>query len=78
MNALRYHGGSGAEGAAKLLLRDAIVAVLNASHPDVNFPLSESEIVNMVNGALASMDRMTMMNTRQMIDQHNTQGCPLH
>jgi hypothetical protein len=77
MNALRYPGSNSAEGAAKLLLRDAIVAVLNASHPDVNSPLSASEIANLVNDALASMDRKTMLDTRQMIDQHNTQGDPL-
>jgi hypothetical protein len=51
---------------------------LNASHPDVNYPLTETEIIEIVDEALASMDRKTMKDARHAIDQHNANGgCPL-
>jgi hypothetical protein len=78
MNALKYPGGNGVDGAARLLLRTAVVALLNASHQDLNFPLSETEVIDAVNGALASLDRRTMMDVRHDLDMHNTQGCPLN
>ncbi len=78
LKALKYAGGSGIAGAARLLVRDAVVALLNASHPDVNFPLTEPQVVSMVNDGLASMDRRVMMDVRQTLDRHNMEGCPLH
>jgi hypothetical protein len=78
MDALRYPGGNGVEGGARLLLRTAVVAVLNASHPDVNYSLSVAEISAAVDAALASLDRRTMQECRHEIDQHNSQGCPLN
>ena len=74
---LRHPGGNGASGGARLLLRTAVVALLNASHPDVNFPLTEAEIIQIVDGALATMDRNAMQDARHEIDMHNSQGCPL-
>ena len=74
---LRYPGGNGAEGAARLLLRTATVAVLNAAHPEVNYPISVPEIVAIVDPALASMDRKTMQDARHEIGPRNGQGCPL-
>jgi hypothetical protein len=78
LDVLKYPGGSGALGAARLLLRTAVVALLNASHPDVNYPLSVDEIIQMVNEALATMDRRAMQEARHEINQGNGQGCPLN
>jgi hypothetical protein len=75
--ALRYPGGNGIEGAARLLLRTAVVAVLNAAHPEVDYPLSVPEIVAIVDAALASLDRKTMQDARHEIGPRNGQGCPL-
>ena len=76
-DALSYPGGNGASGGARLLLRTAVVALLNASHPDVNYPLAVAEILQIVNDALATMNRKAMQDARHEIDQHNSQGCPL-
>ena len=78
MDALEYGGGNGADGAARLLLREATVALLNASHPEVHFPLSVEEIVSLVNEALAGMNRNDMLRAKQDVGRHNGQGCPLH
>ena len=56
--ALRYlHGGDDVCGAAEILLVQAIAAILNAAHPSLNYPLTEYEIINQVNSALASLNR---------------------
>ena len=77
MGALRYGGGSGASGAAKLLLRTAVTAALNAAHPEVNCSLSEEEIAGIVNEALASGDRREMQDARHAVGESNGGGCPL-
>jgi hypothetical protein len=77
MEALEYPGGNGVEGGARLLLRTAVVALLNASHPEINYPFTETEILMRVDDALDSMDRKRMLNTRDELDQYNAQGCPL-
>ena len=75
--ALGYPGGSGAMGGARLLLRTAVTALLNAGHPDVHYTLTIAEIIDAVNPALASMDKQVMQDARHAIDNHNDCGCPL-
>jgi len=77
LDALRYHGGSGLPGAARILLRAAVAAVLNAQSPDINYPLSLVQIQTAVNNALASGDRDTMLNLASTLDHDNNLGCPL-
>jgi hypothetical protein len=77
LDALRYHGGSGLPGAARILLRAAVAAVLNAQSPDINYPLSLVQIQTAVNNALASGDRDTMLNLASALDNDNNLGCPL-
>jgi len=77
MEALRFHGGNGVEGGARILLRAAVASVLNASHPDVDHPDSVGNIVEDVNGALASGDRDEMLVLASWLDDANNLGCPL-
>ena len=77
-DALRYPGGSRVIGAARILLRHATAALLNAGHPDVNYPVSVSEIIAAVNAALASDDRKTIQSCKHEVDLHNSCGCPLN
>ncbi len=77
LTALYYANGPGLRGGARILLRAAIVGVLNASHPDVNYPLTESELVARTNEALASLDRGRMVALAREIRAHNRLGCPL-
>ena len=69
--ALQFGGGSGVFGAAKILLRAAVAAVLNAEHPDVSYFLTGGEIITAVNNALASLDRDTMLNLKDTLDYNN-------
>lgn len=75
--ALSYPGGSGTTAAARILLRAAAAAVLNAAHPDVNYPRSVGAVIFDVNAALASNDRSTMLNLASVLDADNNLGCPL-
>jgi hypothetical protein len=78
--ALGFIGGPGTVGAAKILLRSAVAAVLNASHPDVapGYPSSASSVIASVNSALASKNRDTMLALAATLDSWNNLGCPLH
>jgi len=77
-DALAYAGGNGVIGAARILLRHAVAGLLNAAHPEVDYPRSVDEIVSAVNAALASGDRRTILACKEEVDQHNSRGCPLH
>lgn len=76
--ALDFGGGSGAEGAARNLLRAAVAALLNASHPGVSYPGLVPFILSSVDQALASGDRDTMLSLASSLDQDNNLGCPLN
>jgi hypothetical protein len=75
--ALRLPGGPGEAGAARLLLKAGVTAVLNAADPALNYPLTEAEVISQVNAALASGDRMTMLTLAQELNRLNTGFCPL-
>jgi hypothetical protein len=77
LEALHYHGGSDTEGAAEILLRAAVAALLNASHSGVSYPRSLSSVVQDVNSALASKSRTHMLWLANELDKDNNLGCPL-
>ncbi|MGH2382213.1 MAG: hypothetical protein ACRDG7_13465 [Candidatus Limnocylindria bacterium] len=78
LQALQGGGGPGVTGGAKILLRAATASLLNASHPDVSFGQTTSEVISSVNAALASLDRGTMLALAGDLDDANNQGCPLN
>ena len=77
IEALDFSGGAGVEGAARNLLRAAVAALLNASHPEVDFPRTPSQVVSTVSSALAGGDRDTMLSLAAELDLDNNSGCPL-
>ena len=77
-NALSFGGGPGALGGAKILLRHAVAALLNAAHPGVDYPLTREQVVDQVNAALASGNRATMLALADRLDRYNNAGCPLN
>jgi hypothetical protein len=77
LNALSFGGGSGLTGAAQMLLRAGVAAVLNAAHPDVEF-LSLADTIDAVNHALASGSRSEMLAVAAQLDTLNNLGCPLN
>jgi hypothetical protein len=78
LEALDYPGGNNLVGAAQILLRAAVASLLNASHPDVDFPLTTAQIIAQVNAALATKDRGTILALASDLDDDNNAGdCPL-
>jgi hypothetical protein len=75
--ALDFGGGGGVEGAVRNLMRQAVAALLNAAHPNVPYPLTVGEVISMVDSALASADRQTILRLKDVLDEYNNFGCPL-
>jgi hypothetical protein len=78
VGALNYRGGSGTRGAAQILLRAAVAALLNAASPDVDYPLTTAQVISQVNAALASNNRDTMLALASTLDSYNNLSCPLN
>lgn len=78
LEALSFGGGPGLEGAAQILLRAAVAALLNAAHPGVDYPDTANQVVADVNVALASANRTTMLALASGLDAENNLGCPLN
>jgi uncharacterized repeat protein (TIGR01451 family) len=77
LDALSYHGGSDLDGAASNLLRAAVAALLNSTHPRVAFPRTEASIISDVNSALSSRNRDAMLSLATALDNDDNLSCPL-
>jgi len=71
LEALAYKGGKDAIGMARNLLRQAVAALLNASHPLVNYPATVTDIITDTNDALATLDRDAMEVLKDQFDMWN-------
>ena len=86
LEALQGNGGSGVEGAERILARAAVAAWLNSAHEGLGFPWrrnatglnGEPALVSAVNAAFASQNRATMLDLARTLDQDNNLGCPLN
>jgi len=78
LDALSFQGGSTLEGGAEILLRAGVSALLNAAHPNVNYPRTAASVISGVNSALASGNRDTMITLAAQLDADNNLGCPLN
>ncbi|HEV8582732.1 MAG TPA: hypothetical protein VGX68_27000 [Thermoanaerobaculia bacterium] len=78
LDALSFQGGSTIEGAAGNLLRAGVAALLDASHPNVNYPRTPASVISDVSSALASGNRDTMLGLASRLDADNNLGCPLN
>jgi hypothetical protein len=74
-DALGYSGGPGAVGAAKILLRNAVASLLN-SESGINYSLLTCDLITLVNNALASENRDTMLDLEELLDAYNNLGAP--
>ena len=70
-DALKFKGGSTPTQKAEILLRNAVAAVLNSVHDGIYYQWSLSEIVDLVNNALASGDPATMLALEAQLDVAN-------
>ncbi len=76
--ALSLNGGPAVADAARLLLHHAVAALLNASHPGVDYPRTVESIIANTNTALASNSRTTMLALKTAFDRDNNRGCPIN
>ena len=71
LDALDFNGGKGSDGAAKILLRAAVAALLNAEHPDIDYPLTSGDIIQSVSQVINPGDRDTMIDLADKLDNYN-------
>jgi hypothetical protein len=74
LQALNYDGGPDNIGMARILLRAAVAAMLNAAHPQVNYPMTEAEVIAEVDAALTTRDRAMMEVLKNKLDSFNNAG----
>lgn len=77
LRALAFKGGPSTVGAAQVLVRAGTAALLDAAHPDIDYPRTVSDVVTAVNTALASGDRAAMLAVAAQLDADNNGVCPL-
>ncbi len=71
LEALSFNGGTGSQGANRILMRAAVAALLNAGHPGIDYPLATSEIIQGVNGVINPGDRDEVIDLADELDAHN-------
>jgi hypothetical protein len=76
LQALAFDGGPGAKGAAKILLRAGVAALLNDAHPSIGYAYS-GDVINDVNAALATGSRSAMLALATQLDALNNSGCSI-
>ncbi len=74
LDALYYPGGPGPAGGAQILLKQAVAALLNAASGF--YPLTTAQVIGMVNSALATGNRSTMVTLASSLEKLNSLGCP--
>lgn len=77
LQALDFGGGSTLAQKKQILLRAAVASLLNASHPDVDFDQTATEVIAAVNGALGSGDKAAIVGAAAVLDGANNAGCSL-
>jgi len=73
---LAFQGGPGTAGAAQILLRAAIAALLNSASFGSSYPYSTGSVISMTNTALGGT-RDAMISLASSLDTANNLGCPL-
>lgn len=75
--ALRFQNGGGLLGAAKVLARAGVAALLNAGHPKVEYPLTRTQVITRVDTAFRSGDGGTILAVARELDAASAASCPL-
>jgi len=74
---LYFKNGYSNFGVVIALVKQSIAALLNAAHPEVDYPLREIELIDLVNNALASHDRDIMLSLKETLENYNNLGSDL-
>lgn len=78
LTALSFQGGPGVDGGKRILLKQAVAALLNSASGGVDYPLTTAQVTSQVTAALSSGDREIMLSLAATLDAYNNQGCPLN
>ena len=65
-------------GGVNALGRHAVAALLNAAHSDIDYDLTEAQVIDAFNTAYATGDRRAMNEQKDIFDLLNNQGCELN
>jgi len=77
LDALDYKGGPGVDGGKRILLKQAVAALLSSTSAQVDYPVAADAVTGQVSAALASGDREVMLSLAATLDAYNNLGCPL-
>jgi hypothetical protein len=77
LQTLGFDGGAGSDGAAEILLRAGVAALLDAAHPGVDYPRTEASVLADVHAALFNGSRDGMLLLAAQLDADNNEGWPL-
>ncbi len=79
LDALKLNGGKDAAGMERNLLRQCVAAKLNAENPNVAYAITNSnEVIQVCNEAMATEDRDTMEELKDLLDEFNNAGCSIN
>ena len=73
--ALSAGGGSTLTAAKALLIHHAVAALLNSTHPDVDYAFTTAQVIAWTSEALASTDRDAILSLKNLFDAENNRGC---
>jgi len=74
LEALYFGGGDSLQEKAQILFRAAVAALLNAAHSEINYPLSETEIIDQVDTTLDTLDIDEYIFLKDTYDLYNNFG----
>ena len=81
LEALKFGGGRGKEGALRIMLRAAVASLLNSANPDVGYsvdPQFETVLKYKVSLCFRFWSREQILEFAAMLDGWNNQFCPLN
>jgi hypothetical protein len=77
LQALNFEGGTSLAGMARNLLRQSVAGLLNILHEDIEYPITEGQVISRTNAALNSGSRAQMEAQKNEFARFNSLGCPL-
>ena len=78
LQALYFKGGKTVKAKARILLRQAVAALLNACDPNFDYPLTVAGVIEKVNDALATLNKREILSTKRELAGYNQIGCGIN
>jgi len=75
MEALKFKGGASKKQKMRILLRHAVAALLNGCNENVDYPVSESYVIDAVDEKLVSLTQILQL--KDELQDYNQLGCPI-